>query len=85
MTYLCLLVNNKKEFNNVRYIRTLLISNERDSILSNAEQNSVHDEVQDIFHINHQQDAHESHLKMDAHESHLKILHIRTILHIIPE
>ncbi len=42
---------NKKESKGVRDIRTLLISNERDSILSNAEQNTMHSEVQGIFHM----------------------------------
>ncbi len=49
---------NKKESKDVRVIDTLLISNERNSILSNAEQSTVHGEVQGIFHTNNQQDAH---------------------------
>ncbi len=47
----------------MRDIRTLLISNKRDSMFSNAEQRTVHGEVQGIFHTNHQQDDHESSLK----------------------
>ncbi len=43
---------NKKESKYVRDIRTLLIINKRDSILSNAEQNTVHSEVQGISHTN---------------------------------
>ncbi len=54
---------NKKESNDVIDIRTLLIRNDRDSILSNAEQNTVHSKVQGIFHTNRQQDVHESLLK----------------------
>ncbi len=53
----------------MRYIRTLLIINEKESILSHAEQRTVHGEVQGIFHTNCQQDAHESLLKI------LDILH----------
>ncbi len=65
---------NKKESNDVRYIRPLLISNEGDSILSNADQNTVHGEVQGIFHTNHQQDAHESLLIiLDILHNHAKI------------
>ncbi len=36
----------------MRDIRTLLINNERASILSNAKQSDVHGEVQGIFHTN---------------------------------
>ncbi len=50
----------KKETNKVTYISTLLIGNEWDSIISNTAQSTVQSEVQDIFHTNHQQDAHES-------------------------
>ncbi len=58
----------------MRDIRTLPISNEIDSILSNAEKNTVHGEVQGIFHTNHQQDAHESLLKIvDILHNHTKI------------
>ncbi len=69
---------NKKEYKDVRYIRTLLISNERDSILSNAEQSMVHSEVQGIFHTNHQQNTHESLLEI------LDILHNHTKIDIFP-
>ncbi len=48
----------------MRDIRTLLISNERDSILSIAEQSTAHGEVQGIFHTNQQQDVHESLLQI---------------------
>ncbi len=52
----------------------LLISNKRDSILSNAEQSTVHSHVQGIFHTNCQQDAHESLLKiLDILHNHIKI------------
>ncbi len=51
---------NTKESQDVRYMITLLISNKKDSILSNVEQSTVHGEMQDIFHTNHQQDVHES-------------------------
>ncbi len=58
----------------MRDIRTLLISNERDSILSNADQNTVHSEVQGIFHTDRQQDAHESLLIiLDILHNHTKI------------
>ncbi len=53
----------------MRDIRTVQISNERDTILSNTEQSIVPGEVQGIFHTNHQQDAHESLLQF------LDILH----------
>ncbi len=69
---------NKKESKDVRDIRTLLISNEIDSILSNAEQNTVHSEVQGIFHTNRQQDAHESLLII------LNILHNCTKIDFFP-
>ncbi len=49
-----------------------------DSILSNAEQNSVHSEVQGIFNSNHQQDAHESLLII------LDILHSHTKIDLFP-
>ncbi len=62
----------------MRDIRTLLISNERESILSNAEQNTVHSEVQGIFHTNHQQDAHESLKKI------VGILHNHTKIDLFP-
>ncbi len=62
----------------MRDIRTLLISNERDSILFNAEQSTVHSEVQGIFHTNCQQDAHESLLKI------LDILHNHTKIDLFP-
>ncbi len=55
-------------------IRTQLVSNEIDSILSNAEHCTVHGEVQGNFHINQQQDAHKSLLKIiDIFHSHTKI------------
>ncbi len=69
---------NKKESKDVRDIRTLLISNERDSILSNAEQNTGDSEVQGIFHTNRQQDAHESLLII------LDILHNHTKIDLFP-
>ncbi len=62
----------------MRDIRTLMISNEIDSILSNAEQNTVHSEVQGIFHTNRQQHAHESLLII------LDILHNHTKIDIFP-
>ncbi len=62
----------------MRDIRTLLISNERNSILSYAEQSTVHVEVQGIVHTNHQQDAHESLLKI------LDILHNCTKIDLFP-
>ncbi len=69
---------NKKESKDVRDIRTMLISNERDSILSNPDRNTVHGEVQGIFHTNHQQDVHESLLKI------LDILHNHTKIDLFP-
>ncbi len=62
----------------VRYIRTLLISYERDSILSDTVQITMESEVQVIFHTNHQQDAHESLL------STLDIVHIHTKINLFP-
>ncbi len=59
-------------------IRNLLINYERDSILSNAQQSTVHDEVQGIFHTNHKQVADESLLKL------LDILHNHTKLYLFP-
>ncbi len=65
---------NNKESKDVRDIRTLLISNERNLILSNAEQSTVHGEAEGIFLTNHQQDAHESLLKiLDILHNHTKI------------
>ncbi len=69
---------NQNECKDVWDTRTLLNSNERDSILSNAEQNTVHSEVQGIFHTNRQQDAHESLLII------LDILHNHTKIDIFP-
>ncbi len=48
---------NKTESKDVKDIRTLLISNEGDSILSNVEQSIVQDEMQGICHTNHQQES----------------------------
>ncbi len=59
-------------------IRTLLISNERDSILSNAEQSTVQSEVQGIFHTKHLQDTHESLLNI------LDIVHTHTKIDLFP-
>ncbi len=42
---------NKKQSKDVRDIRSLLIINERDSIISNAEQSAVRSGVQGGFHI----------------------------------
>ncbi len=69
---------NKKECKDVRDIRTLLISNQRDSFFSNAEQNTVHSEVQGIFHTNRQHDAYESLLII------LDILHNHTKIDLFP-
>ncbi len=68
------LTENMKESKDVD-IRPLLISNEIDhAILSNAEQSTVHGEVQGIFYTNQQQDAHESFLKiLDILHNHIKI------------
>ncbi len=71
--------DNKKESKEVRDIRTLLISNERNFILSNAEPSTVHGEVQGIFHTNRQQNAHESLLKI------LHILHNHTKIDLFPD
>ncbi len=62
----------------MRDMRTLLISNERDSILSNAKQRTEYSEVQGIFHTNCQQDAHESLLHI------LDILHIHSKIDLFP-
>ncbi len=67
-----------KESKDVRDIRTLLISNERNSILSDVEQNTVHSEVQGILHTMCQQDTHESLLKI------LEILHNHTKIDLFP-
>ncbi len=55
-----------------------MISNKRDSILSNAEQNTVNGEVQGIFHTNHQQNVHDSLLNS------LDIIHIHTKIDLFP-
>ncbi len=65
---------NRTGFEDVKHIRTLLISSKRDSLLSDAEQSSVHGEVQSNFHSNNQQDAHESLLKtLDNLHKHTKL------------
>ncbi len=59
-------------------LRSLLISNEIASNLSNTEQSAVLGEVLGMFHTNHQQDAHKSLLKM------LDILYSHTEMDLFP-
>ncbi len=62
------LITILKEFavnkEDVKDIRSLLISHERYSILSNAVKSTLQCEVQGMFHNNHQLDAYESLLKI---------------------